>query len=53
MPFLSSFRDFFFEEPHFKDTWDQFEHVKDAMMRETGDVMKQFDTDFRYRRHLV
>lgn len=49
----TTMRDFFFEEPHFKETWDQFEHLKDAMLKEPSQIMKQFDEDFKRSRCLT
>ena len=43
-------RDFFFEDPHFKSSWDQFDKVRDAMFKESRDLWKEMDKDFRQTR---
>merc|ERR1712240_21845 len=40
-------RDFFFEDPHFKDTWDNFDNIRDSMFKESRDLWKKMDDDFR------
>jgi HSP20 family molecular chaperone IbpA len=40
-------RDFFFEDPFFKATWDDFDRVREAMFQESRDMWKRFDEDFR------
>ena len=40
-------RDFFFEDPFFKSSWDDFDKVKDTMFLESRDMWKKFDQDFR------
>jgi len=40
-------RDFFFDDPFFKNSWSDFEKVKNAMFEESRDVWKRFDEDFR------
>ena len=40
-------RDFFFDDPFFKNSWDDFDKVKDAMFAESRDTWKKFDEDFR------
>ena len=46
----TTIRDFFFEDPHFKDSWDHFDKVKDAMFKESRDLWKEMDKDFRQTR---
>eukprot|EP00088_Acartia_fossae_P034918 TRINITY_DN358_c0_g1_i1.p1 TRINITY_DN358_c0_g1~~TRINITY_DN358_c0_g1_i1.p1 ORF type:complete len:226 (-),score=84.99 TRINITY_DN358_c0_g1_i1:69-746(-) len=43
-------RDFFFEDPHFKDTWEHFDTLKDSMFKESRDMWKKMDEDFRKQR---
>merc|ERR1712106_1231843 len=40
-------RDFFFDDPFFKNTWEDFDKVKDGMFSESRDMWKRFDDDFR------
>eukprot|EP00092_Neocalanus_flemingeri_P003057 GFUD01003266.1.p1 GENE.GFUD01003266.1~~GFUD01003266.1.p1 ORF type:complete len:222 (+),score=86.48 GFUD01003266.1:425-1090(+) len=40
-------RDFFFDDPFFKNSWDDFDKVKGAMFAESRDMWKRFDEDFR------
>merc|ERR1712121_48751 len=40
-------RDFFFDDPFFKSSWDNFDEVKDKMFGESRDMWKKFDEDFR------
>jgi len=40
-------RDFFFDDPFFKSTWDDFDQVKGKMFEEPRDMWKKFDDDFR------
>merc|ERR1712105_449272 len=40
-------RDFFFDDPFFKNSWDDFYKVRDAMFTESRDMWKKFDEDFR------
>merc|ERR1712004_397683 len=40
-------RDFFFDDPFFKRSWDGFDKVRDAMFQESRDMWKRFDEDFR------
>jgi len=40
-------RDFFFDDPFFKNSWDDFDKVKDSMFSESRDMWKRFDEDFR------
>merc|ERR1712038_1576878 len=40
-------RDFFFDDPFFKNTWEEFDKVRDAMFNESRDMWKKFDDDFR------
>lgn len=46
----TTMRDFFFEDPHFKTNWDQFDSVKDSMFKESRDLWKEMDKDFRQTR---
>merc|ERR1712168_1296685 len=40
-------RDFFFDDPFFKSSWDDFEKVRATMFSESRDMWKKFDDDFR------
>merc|ERR1712187_189131 len=40
-------RDFFFDDPFFKNSWEDFDKVRDAMFGESRDMWKKFDDDFR------
>jgi HSP20 family molecular chaperone IbpA len=40
-------RDFFFEDPFFKSSWEDFDKVREAMFQESRDMWKKFDDDFR------
>merc|ERR1712107_692095 len=40
-------RDFFFDDPFFKSSWDDFDKVREAMFQESRDMRKKFDDDFR------
>jgi len=40
-------RDFFFDDPFFKNSWDDFEKVRERMFAESRDNWKKFDEDFR------
>merc|ERR1712170_138791 len=40
-------RDFFFDDPFFKNSWEDFDKVKDAMFTESRVMWKKFDEDFR------
>lgn len=40
-------RDFFFDDPFFKSSWDDFDQVKGKMFEESRDMWKKFDDDFR------
>ena len=46
-------RQFFFEDPHFKDTWDNFDTVKDSMLKESMDLRKKMLDDFKQMRCLT
>nr|AGN29593.1 heat shock protein beta-1 [Acartia pacifica] len=46
----TTMRDFFFEDPHFQTNWGQFDRVKDAMFKESRDLWKEMDKDFRQAR---
>merc|ERR1712080_195026 len=40
-------RDFFFDDPFFKNSWEDFDKVRSAMLTESRDMWKKFDEDFR------
>merc|ERR1712219_17747 len=40
-------RDFFFDDPFFKSSWDNFDQVRERMFQESRDMWKKFDQDFR------
>merc|ERR1712018_802412 len=40
-------RYFFFDDPFFKNGWEDFDKVRDAMFTESRDMWKKFDDDFR------
>ena len=40
-------RDFFFDDPFFRSTWEDFDRVREAMFQESRDMWKRFDEDFR------
>ena len=40
-------RNMFFEDPHFMDNWEDFDQVKKSMFKESRDVWKKMDQDFR------
>merc|ERR1712228_984094 len=40
-------RDFFFNDPFFKSSWDNFDQVRERMFQESRDQWKKFDQDFR------
>jgi len=40
-------RDFFFDDPFFQSSWDDFDRVREAMFQESRDMWKKFDDDFR------
>merc|ERR1712111_8352 len=40
-------RDFFFDDPFFKSSWDDFDKAREAMFQESRDMWKKFDDDFR------
>jgi len=40
-------RDFFFDDPFFKNSWEDFDKVRNAMFTESRDMWKKFDEDFR------
>merc|ERR1711994_65246 len=40
-------RDFFFDDPFFKSSWDNFDQVQEKMFEESRDMWKKFDQDFR------
>jgi len=40
-------RDFFFDDPFFKNSWEDFDKVRNAMFQESRDQWKKFDEDFR------
>jgi len=39
-------RDFFFDDPFFKSTWDDFEKVRENMFKESRDMWKRFEDEF-------
>ena len=43
-------RDMFFEDPHFMDNWEDFGKVKESMFKESRDLWKKMDQDFRQMR---
>merc|ERR1712211_205880 len=40
-------RDFFFDDPFFKSSWEDFDKVREKMFQESRDMWKKFDHDFR------
>merc|ERR1739849_48159 len=40
-------RDFFFDDPFFKNSWDDFDKVRERMFSASRDMWKRFDDDFR------
>ena len=40
-------RDFFFDDPFFKNSWEDFEKVRERMFAESRENWKKFDEDFR------
>jgi len=40
-------RDFFFDDPFFKSSWEDFDKVREKMFQESRDMWKKFDQDFR------
>merc|ERR1711909_69085 len=40
-------RDFFFDDPFFKNSWDDFDKVRERMFSESRGMWKRFDDDFR------
>ena len=40
-------RDFFFDDPFFKSTWDDFDKIREKMFEESRERWKKFDEDFR------
>merc|ERR1711929_70040 len=40
-------RDFFFDDPFFKSSWDNFDQVREKMFDGSRDMWKKFDQDFR------
>ena len=42
-----TYRDFFFEDPFFKSSWEDFDRVRETMFQESRDMWKKFDEDFR------
>merc|ERR1712165_589303 len=39
-------RDFFFDDPFFKSTWDDFEVVRENMFKESRETWKRFEENF-------
>merc|ERR1711931_243952 len=40
-------RDFFFDDPFFKSSWEDFDKVRERMLEESRDRWKKFDEEFR------
>ena len=40
-------RDFFFDDPFFRSTWDDFEKVREMMFQESRDMWRRFEEDFK------
>merc|ERR1712212_113099 len=40
-------RDFFFDDPFFKSSWEDFDKLREKMFEESRDMWKKFDQDFR------
>ena len=40
-------RDFFFEDPHFRSTWHDYDRLRQLMFQQPRTVWKRFDDDFR------
>merc|ERR1712142_918197 len=40
-------RDFFFDDPFFKSSWEDFDKLREKMFEESRDIWKKFDQDFR------
>merc|ERR1712198_718425 len=40
-------RDFFFDDPFFKSSWDNFDQVRERMFQESRDMWKKLDENFR------
>jgi len=40
-------RDFFFDDPFFKNSWDDFDKVRERMFSESREQWKKFEQDFR------
>jgi len=40
-------RDFFFEDPFFKSTWEDFDKIREKMFQESEERWKRFDEDFK------
>merc|ERR1711931_124284 len=40
-------RNFFFDDPFFKSSWEDFDKVREKMFQESRDMWKKFDQDFR------
>merc|ERR1711910_292470 len=43
----ATMRDFFFDDPFFKNSWDDFDKVRERMFSESRDMWKRFDDDLR------
>jgi HSP20 family molecular chaperone IbpA len=43
-------RDMFLEDPHFKENWENWGEVKNSMMKESRDMWKKMDSDFKRMR---
>merc|ERR1711936_257499 len=44
---MGTMRDFFFDDPFFKNSWEDFDRVRDAMFTESREKWLKFDEDFR------
>merc|ERR1711931_471001 len=40
-------RNFFFDDPFFKSSWEDFDKVREKMLEESRDRWKKFDEEFR------
>ena len=38
-------RNMFFEDPHFRENWEDFDQVKKSMFKESRDVWKKMDQE--------
>merc|ERR1711872_1146208 len=44
---FTSFRDFVSDDTFFKNTWEDFDKMREGMFSESRDMWKRFDQDFR------